>query len=297
MYNLINSIKNKYYNRFTKKDFKSLTNMNQPNLDFIQNNDSNDLALSNLKEITFDLNNDDINDIVSCFNTNGIVVLPNFLNKDLISKIRSSIQPLLNDEASKFYNLSSNEKDFRKFRKSFSHDLLINKRNSNDAGMLDIYNVDKAFSPEIMEELNSIFRCDLIYKLLKSKENDNDFNLHINAYYNKSVQSTRGFHVDAFYPVIKGMIYLSDVNELESGAYCYVKKSHKPNSLTEINKKISRSYVGESTETPFVDINELTPVLGKAGTLIFSDQSGAHRGLPQSANRDRTMLVSKFITK
>tara|TARA_X000000368_G_C23054046_1_gene722955 strand:+ start:51 stop:944 length:894 start_codon:yes stop_codon:yes gene_type:complete len=295
--NIISKIKNRYYNRFKTKDFQSLKKMNQPNLEFIKNTDSSDLTLSNLEEITFDLVNDDIKEIISCFNKNGIVVLPNFLSKELISKIRSSIQPLLDSSSKKSYSYTNNEKDFRKFRKSSPDDLLINERDNKDAGMLDIYNVNKVFNDEIMEELNMLLKGDKIKKLLKSKENNSDFNLTLNAYYNKSVQSTRGFHVDAFYPVIKGMIYLSDVNELESGAYCYVKKSHKPNSLTEINKKISRLYVGEITETPFVEVNELTPVLGKAGTLIFSDQAGAHRGLPQSSDKDRTMLVSKFIAK
>ena len=293
--NKFNALKNRFWKRAMHRDDESIHKMNQPNLNFLRSAKSHDLSFSNLQEVTFDFNNDNINDIVSCFNVNGIVVFPNFLSEKLIAKIKSSIQAVINDAGSNLYSQTSNEKEFRRFRKIRPNDLLVNKRANNDSGMLDIYNVDNAFDSEIRKELNSLFASDRIKKLLKTKENDSGFQLSFNSYYNKSVQSTRGFHVDAFYPVIKGMIYLSDVNDLESGAYCYVKRSHRPNFLTAINKKISRIHVGEFTETPIVEVHELTPVLGKAGTLIFSDQAGAHRGLPQSANRERTMLVSKFI--
>lgn len=294
--NKFNSLKHRFRKTLTRIDYNSVHDINQSSLDFLRNPKGRDLSLSNLKGISFDFFNDDIDDILECFNRNGIVVFPDFIGEKLIAKLESSVRLVINDSGAFGYSRSNNEREFRKFRKARPDDLLVNKRDSKDSGMLDIYNVDKAFSLDIMQELNSLMASIKIKKLLGSRKPDSEFNLRYNSYYNESVRSTRGFHVDAFYPVIKGMIYLSDVDELDSGAYCYVKKSHKANPLTQINKRISKFYTGELTETPIVDINEITPILGKAGTLIFSDQCGAHRGLPQSKEAERTLLVTKFIS-
>jgi len=291
-----NALRHRLKKIITHVDYNTIHSINQSSLDFLKKAEARELLLSNLKEITFDFFNDDIDDILECFDTNGIVVFPGFMDDKLIADLISSIQLVINDDGTCVYSRSSNEHDFRKFRKSRPDELLVNKRDSKDSGMLDIYNVDKVFNLDIIQKLNSLMRSEKIEKLLGSSKTNSEFKLHYNSYYNKSVQSTRGFHVDAFYPTIKGMIYLSDVDEFESGAYCYIKKSHKSNSLTEVNKRISEIYTGEFTETPIVDINEITPILGKAGTLIFSDQRGAHRGLPQSKEAERTLLVTKFLS-
>lgn len=269
--------------------------MNKPILDFINNPNSINHLNLNLDDITFDVNNYSKSKLLSCFKENGIVVINNFLDKSIVDALKSKIDPLLNVDSLNNIDVSNNMINFRKLRRQNPSKLLVNIRDNADKGMIDIYNIDKILDKENFKKLKLTFSSDLMQSLLLAKSNQVNFDLTLNAYYNKGIKSTRGFHVDAFYPVLKAMIYLSDVNCYEDGAYCYVKKSHKKNYLTEINKKISNKHIHEFTDTPFVEINQVTPVLGRAGTLIFSDQAGAHRGLPQSDNRDRTMLVAKFI--
>ena len=291
----IQSLLYKYINIFRTKNFQALKNMNGPSLNFIRDARSSVFFDENLREISFDANNLSIDDVKDCFKTNGIVVITNFLGEDLCAALQNQVSDLLSNRKGGDYNETTNEKDFRKFRKARPDDILVNKRDNKDAGMIDIFNLQKRLSDTSSDSLNIVFNGKLFAELIGSKFEDQKVEFALNAYYNKSVLSTRGFHVDAFYPVIKAMIYLSDVNELDQGPYCYVKKSHKKNSVTEINKALSKHYVGEITETPFVSLTDVTPILGKAGTLIFSDQAGGHRGMPQSAEQERIMLVAKFI--
>ena len=111
---------------------------------------------------------------------------------------------------------------------------------------------------------------------------------NLNLYVNNSITKTRGFHVDSYYRSIKGFIYLTDVNCLGDGPYCFVKGTQVENSLEKLNKIIG------DKEAPIIDPLKIVPVLGKKGTLILSDQSGVHRGFPQSKGSLRELFVMRY---
>jgi len=283
-------------NKLRPRVMGPINNINDVALKFLRDPRSLSVTENNLESISFDNNEDYLSDIKSCFNENGIVVINFFLCDELVSKVLHELAPLLEKNASLKYKSSKNEAEFRKHIKSTPNKLLLNYRDINDSGMLDIYNFDDFLSESNKQELKSVLNGKIIQFLLKEKNKRNEFKTSLNCYYNKAVESTRGFHADAFHPVIKGMIYLTDVHSIDDGCYCYVKKTHNENGLTDLNKKFSHQYSREYTESPIIDVTEITPVLGGAGTLIFSDQAGYHRGLPQKPNSERKLLVAKYIS-
>ena len=133
-------------------------------------------------------------------------------------------------------------------------------------------------------------------KLINASKNNPTFGYNfcinpknLNLYINRSITKTRGFHIDSNYRSIKGFVYLTDVNRLEDGPYCYVKGTH----VDTLFKKVNNSVIGLK-EAPFVDQLNIVPVLGKKGTLILSDQSGIHRGIPQKKGSTRELLVMRY---
>ena len=152
--------------------------------------------------------------------------------------------------------------------------------------MIDVFNVNRLLG-KLGDEIYKVFLKDWLVDLLKnSNEPVNPKNL--NLYINHSVTSTRGFHVDSNYRSIKGFIYLTDVNTIEDGPYCFVKGTHIDTPFSKVNKSL-----GEK-EAPFINILDIIPVLGKKGTLILSDQSGIHRGIPQRIGSIREVLVMRY---
>ena len=78
--------------------------------------------------------------------------------------------------------------------------------------------------------------------------------------------------------------------ELDQGPYTFVKSSHKENPYRAINGQLSKN-LKIKTETPIVNINDIYPILAKKGSLVISDQSGFHRGFPQSKKGLRRTLT------
>lgn len=78
--------------------------------------------------------------------------------------------------------------------------------------------------------------------------------------------------------------------ELNQGPYTFVKGSHKGNPYRSINGQLSES-IKIKTETPIVNVKDIYPILAKKGSLVISDQSGFHRGFPQSDSGFRRTLT------
>lgn len=87
--------------------------------------------------------------------------------------------------------------------------------------------------------------------------------------------------------IFKAFLYISDVNH-ENGPFEFVKKSHHKGILGHVYNLnacgMSKRPSGKTRWEPVVDeIEELSPGLkytavGKAGTIVFADTSGLHRG-------------------
>ena len=157
--------------------------------------------------------------------------------------------------------------------------------------MIDIFNVDK-WKGTIGDTLRPYFESKLIADVMNVGDSCPEAR-NLNLYLNTSVTSTRGFHVDSYSKQLKGFVYLEDCLSLEDGPYTYVKESHLESALRKINIQVS-SVLPNKTETPFVSLQNIVPVLAKRGALVISDQGGSHRGFPQAPGHQRAVAVMNF---
>lgn len=168
------------------------------------------------------------------------------------------------------------------------------RRGGDDSGMVDIFHVDqflerKGFGLRRLLENSGVIT--LVQSVLPQ-----GFELqNINAYVNREVSSTRGFHVDSYGGnQIKAFLYLTDVLTLEAGPYCYVLGSHSQSGFAASNILASKFLNLRSTDVRIFEPSKAVPMLAEAGSLIVSNQSGAHRGLPQGPNNLRVLLALNF---
>lgn len=171
---------------------------------------------------------------------------------------------------------------------------IANVRSGEDAGMIDFYNVDN-FYPEAKILLEAAMASGVHEFLNKISGKSLKFK-SINAYVNSGVTRTRGFHVDAYgVTQYKMFIYLTDVLDLDSGPYCYVLGSKNDRGMEKVNRFLARLLGLTNTDLTLIDFKNAVPILGQSGTVIVSDQGGAHRGLPQSPDGFRAICVLNFF--
>ncbi len=120
----------------------------------------------------------------------------------------------------------------------------------------------------------------------------------INLYKTENLSNPRCYHVDSYsHRYIKGFIYLKDVT-LDDGPYSYLKSSH--NSIFRKTLNLLFNFATKSELTDFRLFNnsfEKQVFCSSAGTLIISDQLGAHAGTNQKPGRNREMLSFGFIAE
>ena len=240
---------------------------------------------------------------VNKLDKDGVFIIPNFINElesetlctEIENVVRSYKQKLgdkinYEDETALIQtkrdrNLFRNYDDYANY-----HRPILNIRAGADNGMLDIFNVDNLLKNKISKGLfkkirENLFLNEFLKSLPKSLKIQN-----INSYVNSGITKTRGFHVDSYNNQIKFFLYLTDVMELNQGPYTFVKGSHKENPFRSINSQLSQG-IKIKTETPILNINDIYPILAKKGALVISDQSGFHRGFPQSEKGFRRTLT------
>jgi hypothetical protein len=172
---------------------------------------------------------------------------------------------------------------------------VANIRFGVDSGMIDFYNVDNYFASaaKIREHFEGMGIREFLEEIsgtplqLKS----------MNAYVNSSVESTRGFHVDAYgVTQYKLFVYLTDVKVLADGPYCYVLESSNDRELERVNRPLATAAGLPSTDLTIIDFKNAVPILAKSGTAIISDQGGAHRGYPQEKGHFRAIAVFNYFS-
>jgi len=189
---------------------------------------------------------------------------------------------IISEAEGNYYDLAENAKP------------VVYQRLGKDNGMIDIFNFDRLSGSKGVE-LKSALALPLLQELF-SKTGKRWRPRNLNVYVNRSVTATRGFHVDSYGGrQVKAFIYLTDVLDETQGPYTYVVGSHLDSAFRQAS--ISMTHMGqpfESTDTPIVNQRSILPFLAPAGTLIVSDQSGAHRGLPQQVGASRVIAVLNF---
>lgn len=226
----------------------------------------------------------------------GIVVFPGVVPSDLCQAAGASIDRLIRDFARPGVECEETEDVLFQigtaklkgyYQLSNYGKTVVTVRQGQDQGMIDIFNCDLALQ-ESLGPIRHVFEDAFVRKLVGSLVPAN-----LNAYVNEGIEKTRGFHVDSYGEHMKAFIYLTDVLSLADGPYTYVLGSHKPGPFQRFNRAIA-SKLTPGTETPLIDLRKLLPILAPAGSLVVSDQSGAHRGFPQNPNSRRKVAVMKY---
>ncbi|WP_157739083.1 phytanoyl-CoA dioxygenase family protein [Labrenzia sp. VG12] len=164
---------------------------------------------------------------------------------------------------------------------------VIHFRGEKDNGLIDIFNIERLV-PEALQ-LRHVLGGDSI-KAAINRVFPDQRPTNLNIYVNKSIQETRGFHYDSSTPIIKVFMYLTDVESVDDGPYCYVLGSH--GNEEERRRSYRAKFVPKKKgDTLYVDPKKAFAFAGKAGDIIISCQHGAHRGYPQKENHERMVAT------
>lgn len=281
--------------------------LNERNIDYISSKPI-DFYREKLNDLIINTSSKNaVQQAVNRLDKDGILIIPNFINETESDTLCSEIEKVVllykqklgdkinfEDENS----LIQTKPDKRKFKKYDDYanyaKPILNVRDGADNGMLDIFNIDNLLRDKLSSDIfykirKDSFLNDFLKSLPQSLKMKN-----FNSYVNSGITKTRGFHVDSYKNQIKFFIYLTDVMELNQGPYTFVKGSHKENPYRSINGQLSEN-LNINTETPIVNMKDIYPILAKKGSLVISDQSGFHRGYPQSKNDIRRTITINCI--
>ena len=169
------------------------------------------------------------------------------------------------------------------------------EKDVDDAGMVDIFGIEKLFKHTQLDKLEKITALD------KKKAMDDFISTHCgypmrqsHIYINDSVTRTRGPHIDNNTSPFKMFIYLTDVLTEGFGPYTYLPGSHKNRSWMS-TERVKNAILGlPSTEVSSVSSDDLVKILGKAGTAVITSQSGIHAGWSQAEGHSRLVHVSNY---
>jgi hypothetical protein len=161
-----------------------------------------------------------------------------------------------------------------------------------EAGIVDLFKPD-VLIPELAPWRKTL-ETGFVREVLALFRGFNYAPTSFNLYINEGVVLQRDFHIDADQHHIKAFVYLTDVLRLEDGPYCYVPGTHQDTHLKALNKMFNSAADRPVNDMSLVDASHAIACLAPAGTLILSFQSGFHRGLSQTPDARRLMLVELF---
>ncbi|SEV91720.1 phytanoyl-CoA dioxygenase family protein [Halobacterium jilantaiense] len=218
----------------------------------------------------------------------GVVSYEGFWDAERCDRVRKEIESVLGGDGLTV----SNEHDSYEELASAEEAILLDRSGTADEGMIDIFNIDYAVddvreyktNPDILEIIN--------------RATGNEYSVdNSNAYVNKSVTSTRGFHADTYSGKFKSFVYLTDVPDESYGPFSYVKGSHDKSKLQQTtNSLINRVKGNRSTDARNVEESEITKFTAEKGTLIIGNQAGYHRGWPQEEGYERMLITNSYTS-
>jgi hypothetical protein len=290
----------------TKKGICSITlddllKINNDQLKYVKGLDQGEIA-RRLDSITVnDFKNKDL--IERLLMDEGIVVIKNFIPDDALIGVDAEIDYLckasddLMSSGAGFFQgekllIQAGHKKINGYADLQNHDkAIIDIRQGQDQGMIDVFNVDK-WSAHFQFKIRPYFENDFLGNLGVVLGNGVSAK-NLNLYLNRSIKKTRGFHVDSYRKQLKGFVYLTDCMSLGDGPYTYVVGSHKETPYSKINRAAAE-LMPNGTETPFVNLQKIIPIFAKRGSLVISDQGGSHRGFPQDESGRRAVAVMNY---
>ena len=166
-------------------------------------------------------------------------------------------------------------------------------RTGSDSGMIDIFHPER-LSFNLEERVKNCLHEHFIQRLLLVSSLNRLRVKCRNLYLNQGVQDTRGFHCDGRSLKFKSFVYISDVNKLNDGPYCYVKGSHRRRRLWRNNSTFNKENQLDPFEFSQLQGSQAISVFAQAGDMVISSQKGAHCGHPQHAEAKRAVLVNMY---
>lgn len=299
----MNRLLNKVFG--VKSNKESLSSLSME--DIAEINARNEVAIRCLDEATIKNRLDQItankNNASELLRNFGIAIIPDFCTVDALKEFSESLDDLIFDITKnqvpqgsyvecEQYIIDNGSGHFISYGQlANSEKPVVQFRSGQDGGMVDIFNIEKILGLNV-ELVDEAFGLDFILYAIQSLDKSVT-PANINAYLNEGITKTRGFHVDSYKSRYKAFVYLTDVLTLDDGPYTYVPASHENSAYHRANQTLS-SNLPNSTETPLIDMSRVIPILGRKGTLVISDQSGAHRGFPQASSAVRKVLVMNY---
>ena len=207
--------------------------------------------------------------------TNGFVVIPNFWQEEECKSLEKKVSVLMKKvktketyECDKYFVNSMSKKRLKGARQMVEYHkpvIQVRHRLEYDTGLIDIFNADRLFD---LESFRSNEFINKVLKIINSKLKIRNINIYIN----NSITKTRDYHRDSSKnKQFKAFVYLTDVSKLSCGPYSYIEGSH----------------LGSNHKTHVFT--------APRGTLIISNQSGLHRGMPQELGKKRVLLVANIV--
>ena len=166
-------------------------------------------------------------------------------------------------------------------------------RSGSDAGMIDIFHPER-LSTGLNQTIHASLQEGLIQKLLQTST----FNrLRVkcrNIYLNHGVEDTRSYHCDGRSLKFKSFVYLSDVQSLADGPYCFVPGSQRRRRLWWRNARFNKRHGLGPFEFSQLKDSSAICLFASAGDMVLSSQRGAHCGHPQHPEARRAVLVNMY---
>lgn len=217
----------------------------------------------------------------------GVVSVENYLDDETCDEIKEEvISALENDE----FEVDDGTLDVDKMAASRT---ILDRRGGKggrDEGMLDIFNID-----ETIPATSDIKHDDFIHDIINSAGDREYVPENTNIYYNRSVTNTRGYHFDSYDGQYKAFVYLTDVPDESYGPYSYIEGTHdRPMTLKRMIGVFNRLRGRPPTDAVMTNDSAINTFTAPKGTLIISDQTGYHRGIPQQEGKER-MLISSSL--
>lgn len=261
------------------------------------------------------LNQEAQRDITNSMRANGIVILERFLDatttdraREIIENVVEDARPAINrnehaDLGNAVLQIGDREdKPYKNYAELVTANKpVINYRGGNkvlhnqefvstDKGLIDIFNVLNLNHE--LAEIFSFFKHPALAKAVGDGVNQIMTSLQTNSYINESITRTRGFHLDNLQYTAKAFVYLSDVNSLADGPYCYGLGSHANEKLRAINSLLSQANNFHKYDYTLLKEEDRLACLAPKGSMIISYQFGAHRGAPQKEGHKRILVVN-----
>ena len=108
-----------------------------------------------------------------------------------------------------------------------------------------------------------------------------------------------GWHRDSNYSQFKTLIYLTDVTEVDDGAFQIIPKTNSALYVLRSNLRMGKKLTETRWTNPEIDKlvtgNKICTVTGGAGSLVIFDTSNLHRGAPNK-NKSRYALTNYYYS-